>query len=156
MADPALLVSGMANQSSDPVGFIGLGVLGQPMALNLARAGVPLVVWNRSEDALAPLQSLDVRIAATVADLFQRTRTVILMLATEAAIDEVMRRGTTESPHWCGTTRWSTWGQRRPGTACPSRSHRGGRWPICRGTGLGIPAAGRDSHACGDGCGRAR
>ncbi len=26
------------------VGFIGLGVMGQPMALNLARAGTPLVV----------------------------------------------------------------------------------------------------------------
>jgi 3-hydroxyisobutyrate dehydrogenase len=70
--------------------------MGQPMALNLARAGVPLVVWNRSEEGLAPFRSLDVPIAATVGDVFRRTRTVILMLATEAAIDDVMRRGTAE------------------------------------------------------------
>ena len=86
----------MADPSSGawPVGFIGLGVMGRPIALNLARAGVPLVVWNRSADRLAPLRSLEVPIAATVADVFQRTRTVILMLATEAAIDGVLRRGT--------------------------------------------------------------
>lgn len=68
--------------------------MGQPMALNLARSGAPLVVWNRSADGLAPLRSLDVPIAPTVADVFERTRTVILMLATEAAIDAVLRRGT--------------------------------------------------------------
>ena len=32
------------------VGFVGLGVMGQPMALNLAKAGVDLLVWNRSAD----------------------------------------------------------------------------------------------------------
>lgn len=32
----------------EPLGFIGLGVMGRPMALNLARAGTDLVVWNRS------------------------------------------------------------------------------------------------------------
>jgi len=36
-------------------GFIGLGVMGQPMALNLARAGTPLVVWNRSGEKAEPL-----------------------------------------------------------------------------------------------------
>jgi len=30
------------------VGFIGLGVIGTPMALDLARAGTPPVIWNRS------------------------------------------------------------------------------------------------------------
>jgi 3-hydroxyisobutyrate dehydrogenase len=32
------------------LGFIGLGVMGQPMARNLARAGTPLVVWSRSPE----------------------------------------------------------------------------------------------------------
>ena len=30
------------------IGFIGLGAMGEPMALNLFRAGTPLVVWNRT------------------------------------------------------------------------------------------------------------
>lgn len=33
------------------VGFIGLGSMGQPMALNLARAGTPLLVWNRTRSS---------------------------------------------------------------------------------------------------------
>ncbi|HYL69300.1 MAG TPA: NAD(P)-binding domain-containing protein, partial [Candidatus Limnocylindria bacterium] len=30
------------------VGFIGLGLMGNPMARNLLKAGYPLVVWNRT------------------------------------------------------------------------------------------------------------
>jgi 3-hydroxyisobutyrate dehydrogenase-like beta-hydroxyacid dehydrogenase len=32
------------------VGFIGLGIMGRPMALTLLRAGCPLVVHNRTRD----------------------------------------------------------------------------------------------------------
>ncbi len=37
------------------VGFIGLGLMGKPMALNLLRAGYPLVVHNRSQEVVAAL-----------------------------------------------------------------------------------------------------
>ena len=62
------------------LGFIGLGVMGQPMALNLARAGTALVVWNRSPEGTNPLRALGVQVAATPADVFRRARVVILML----------------------------------------------------------------------------
>jgi 3-hydroxyisobutyrate dehydrogenase len=52
------------------VGFIGLGVMGQPMALNLARAGTTLVVWNRSAERSEPLRTGGARVAASPADLF--------------------------------------------------------------------------------------
>ncbi|HEY0526736.1 MAG TPA: NAD(P)-binding domain-containing protein, partial [Stellaceae bacterium] len=39
------------------VGFIGLGVMGQPMALNLARAGTKLVVWNRTAEKSETLRA---------------------------------------------------------------------------------------------------
>jgi 3-hydroxyisobutyrate dehydrogenase len=32
----------------NPIGFIGLGLMGETMALNLLRGDTPLVVWNRS------------------------------------------------------------------------------------------------------------
>ncbi|MCZ4610099.1 NAD(P)-binding domain-containing protein, partial [Streptomyces sp. Lzd4kr] len=76
------------------VGFIGLGVMGQPMALNLARAGTPLVVWNRSTDRCAPLRAAGAEIAASPAEVFARADTVILMLADETALDTVLGRGT--------------------------------------------------------------
>ncbi len=37
------------------VAFLGTGRMGLPMAMNLARAGFPLRVWNRAADRAAPL-----------------------------------------------------------------------------------------------------
>lgn len=76
------------------IGFIGLGVMGQPMALNLARAGMAPVVWNRSAAALAVLGEAGARVADSPAQVFEQARVVIVMLADEAAIDAVLGRGT--------------------------------------------------------------
>lgn len=87
------------------VGFVGLGVMGQPMALNLARAGTPLVVWNRSPARCAPLRAAGAEVAASAAEVFERAGTVILMLADETAVDAVLGRGTPDFPvHVAGRT----------------------------------------------------
>lgn len=78
------------------VGFVGLGVMGQPMALNLARAGTPLVVWNRTPARCEPLRAAGARVAADPEEVFGRADVVILMLADETAIDAVLGRGTPE------------------------------------------------------------
>ncbi|EJJ27542.1 beta-hydroxyacid dehydrogenase, 3-hydroxyisobutyrate dehydrogenase [Rhizobium sp. CF142] len=75
-------------------GFIGLGVMGMPMALNLARAGTDLIVWNRSPESVERLRAAGAEVAADVDAVFGKARTVILMLATEAVIDTVLQRGT--------------------------------------------------------------
>ncbi|WP_251044079.1 MULTISPECIES: NAD(P)-dependent oxidoreductase [unclassified Lysobacter] len=74
------------------IGFIGLGVMGRPMALNLARAGLAPIVWNRSEPALAVLREAGARVAASTQELFRQASVVFLMLADEAAIDAVLER----------------------------------------------------------------
>ncbi|HEX4385670.1 MAG TPA: NAD(P)-dependent oxidoreductase, partial [Myxococcales bacterium] len=70
------------------IGFIGLGVMGQPMAANLLRAGTPLLVWSRS----SALEGAEC--TGSAAEVFRRTRIVILMLANGEAIDAVLGRGT--------------------------------------------------------------
>ncbi|MDR6666315.1 NAD(P)-dependent oxidoreductase [Rhizobium sp. 1399] len=75
-------------------GFIGLGVMGTPMALNLARAGTDLIVWNRSPESVERLWAAGADVAADVDAVFGKAGTVILMLATEAVIDTVLGRGT--------------------------------------------------------------
>jgi 3-hydroxyisobutyrate dehydrogenase len=72
------------------VGFIGLGIMGQPMALNLVRSGTPLVVWNRTPGRCAPLRDAGAEVATDVAEVFDRCPTVLLMLADERAIDDVL------------------------------------------------------------------
>ncbi|MFE6485370.1 NAD(P)-dependent oxidoreductase [Streptomyces sp. NPDC057757] len=76
------------------VGFIGLGIMGQPMALNLARAGTALVVWNRTAARTEPLRAAGAEVAASPAEVFGRARVVFLMLANEKAIDSALGRGT--------------------------------------------------------------
>jgi 3-hydroxyisobutyrate dehydrogenase len=78
----------------EPAGFIGLGVMGQPMALNLLNDGVPLVVWNRSAPAADELRAAGAEAAADVADVFSRTDRVLLMLANGEVVDAVLGRGT--------------------------------------------------------------
>jgi 3-hydroxyisobutyrate dehydrogenase len=75
-------------------GFIGLGLMGAPMALNLARAGTPLVVWNRTRAKTDALREAGAAVAQRAADVFEACEIVFLMLANGAAIDEVLRRGT--------------------------------------------------------------
>ena len=74
------------------IGFVGLGIMGQPMALNLAHAGTPLLVWNRSPARYHPLEEAGAAIAANIDDLFLRTRIVLMMLYDGAAIDAVLGR----------------------------------------------------------------
>ncbi len=74
-------------------GFIGLGVMGQAMALNLARSGTELVVWNRSAAKADPLRMAGAIVATTPAEVFAQAGIVILMLANGDVIDAVLERG---------------------------------------------------------------
>lgn len=76
------------------IGFLGLGTMGEPMALNLVRAGTPLVVWNRTAARCASLRAAGAAVAASPAEVFERTRLVFLMLADGPAVDAVLGRGT--------------------------------------------------------------
>lgn len=82
------------DEPGEEIGFVGLGVMGQPMALNLAKAGTRLVVWNRSPAAADPLREAGATVTVSVEEVFERTRIVILMLVNETVLDEMLRRGT--------------------------------------------------------------
>ena len=77
-----------------PIGFLGLGVMGRPMAANLLRGGVPLVTWSRTRAHCDDAERAGAAVAATADEVFARCRTVLTMLATEDVIDTVLGRGT--------------------------------------------------------------
>jgi 3-hydroxyisobutyrate dehydrogenase len=79
--------------ASAPLGFIGLGTMGEPMALNLVRAGTPLLVWNRSPLKCGILAAAGAAVAKDPAEIFARCEVVILMLLDGAAMDTVLGRG---------------------------------------------------------------
>lgn len=75
-------------------GFIGIGVMGEPMVFNLLWGGVPLVVWSRRRESMAAVEAAGASVAPSVAALFAASHTVILMLVDEQATDAVLRRDT--------------------------------------------------------------
>lgn len=80
--------------TEEKVGFVGLGVMGQPMALNLAKAGARLIVWNRTPERTDPLRNVGAVVAHSVDEVFAGSRIVILMLINETVIDAVLGRRT--------------------------------------------------------------
>jgi 3-hydroxyisobutyrate dehydrogenase len=79
--------------SSVPVGFIGLGAMGEPMALRLAKAGTPLLVWNRTASKCGTVAEAGAAVAKDPAEVFARCPVVFLMLVDGAAMDAVLARG---------------------------------------------------------------
>ena len=77
------------------VGLAGIGRMGAAMARSIARAGRPLVLWNRSLDKAAALAAelaaagATVRVAATPALVAAQADIVLTMLADDAAVQEV-------------------------------------------------------------------
>ncbi|MFF5141443.1 NAD(P)-dependent oxidoreductase [Streptomyces sp. NPDC013157] len=63
------------------------------MALNLARAGTPLVVWNRTPGRAEALRAAGARVAASAEEVFAHARVVFVMLVDETVTDTVLGRG---------------------------------------------------------------
>lgn len=76
-----------------PIGFIGVGTMGEPMALNLVKAGTSLLVWNRSPSKCERLAKAGAAVAGSPAEVFARCDVVISMLLDGAAIDSALARG---------------------------------------------------------------
>ncbi len=78
----------------DTIGFIGLGTMGGPMALNLQKAGFPLLLWNRTPGKAGALLRGGAELAADPTDVFHRCTLVLTMLVDGEALDQVLGRGT--------------------------------------------------------------
>lgn len=74
------MVDGSERSSGEPLGFIGLGVMGRPMARNLLRAGHRLVVHSRSAGPIDELVADGAERATSPADVAGRAGVVITML----------------------------------------------------------------------------
>jgi 2-hydroxy-3-oxopropionate reductase len=72
------------------VGFIGLGIMGKPMAQNLLRADYPLVVLNRSQAAVDELAGEGAQRGASPRDVAARSQVVITMLPDSPDVEAVV------------------------------------------------------------------
>jgi len=71
------------------VGFIGLGIMGKPMAKNLIKAGFTLVVHNRSRTAVDELVKLGATAAGSPREVASSVDTIITMLPNSPDVESV-------------------------------------------------------------------
>ncbi|KAI1429486.1 hypothetical protein F5Y12DRAFT_709970 [Xylaria sp. FL1777] len=71
------------------IGFLGLGTMGTPMALNLSRH-FPITVWNRSPSKYPPLVEAGAKVGATPSQVAKESDIIFTMLFDAAAIDEIL------------------------------------------------------------------
>jgi 2-hydroxy-3-oxopropionate reductase len=75
---------------SETIGFIGLGVMGAPMARNLLEAGHEVVAWNRSPEPLAALVEAGAREAESAAAAASEADLVISILKDDPVVRAVL------------------------------------------------------------------
>jgi 3-hydroxyisobutyrate dehydrogenase-like beta-hydroxyacid dehydrogenase len=72
------------------VGFIGLGLMGKPMAKNLLRAGFPLAVWNRTSAKADDLVREGATLAADPREAASLADVLITIVSDPPALEEVL------------------------------------------------------------------
>ena len=79
---------------SDSIGFIGLGVMGRPMAKNLIKHGHSLVVHSRSRGPVDELVAAGARAGASPAEVASQTSVVITMVPDTPDVEQVIESDT--------------------------------------------------------------
>jgi 2-hydroxy-3-oxopropionate reductase len=76
--------------TAETVGFIGLGVMGRPMARNLLKRGFPLIVHSRSRPPVDDIVAAGATAAASSADVARKARRIITMLPDGPDVESVL------------------------------------------------------------------
>ncbi len=72
------------------IAFIGLGIMGSPMAVHLAKAGHQVAGYNRSPGRTAPLEAAGGRAASSIADAVDGAEVVCVMVPDSPHVQEVL------------------------------------------------------------------
>ncbi|MGH0053142.1 MAG: NAD(P)-binding domain-containing protein, partial [Sphaerochaetaceae bacterium] len=72
------------------IGFIGLGIMGKPMAKNLLKAGYSLVVNDINKEAVAEVVASGATEAASAKDVASQSEVVITMLPNSPHVQTVV------------------------------------------------------------------
>jgi len=76
--------------SNPVIGFIGLGLMGGNMAVNLINRGFDLVVIDRKPETVAEFEALGAKSASTPKELAEQSDIVMLCLTTSAVVESII------------------------------------------------------------------
>ena len=80
----------MKELTDKTVGFIGLGLMGRPMCHNLIKAGLLPVVYNRSPQPRQELAGEGAVVAASSAEVAEKSDIIVIMVADTPAVESVL------------------------------------------------------------------
>jgi 2-hydroxy-3-oxopropionate reductase len=83
------LVLRLHDMKKEKIGFIGLGVMGKPMAMNLLNAGYMLTVWNRTRSKMDDLLAAGASGAKSPREVAEKSDVVIIMVTDSSDVEEV-------------------------------------------------------------------
>ena len=72
------------------IGFIGIGLMGFPMAKNLIKSGYKLKAFNRSQDKAERLKDFGAELSTSIKDAVTSSDVIITMLTDDAAVEKVI------------------------------------------------------------------
>jgi len=72
------------------IGFIGVGLMGFPMAKNLLKAGYKLKAFNRSQDKAERLKEFGAEISTSIKEVVTNSNVIITMLTDDSAVEKVI------------------------------------------------------------------
>lgn len=72
------------------VGFIGLGTMGKPMAMNVAKAGFDLFVYDIREEPLKGIASLGAKIAHSPSEVARHAEIIAVAVVDDAQVESVV------------------------------------------------------------------
>jgi len=72
------------------IGFLGMGIMGAPMAINLLKAGYAVTVWNRAGDKCAPAVEAGAKQGSSAAEVVKECDITFAMLSDPAAAEAVL------------------------------------------------------------------
>ena len=75
---------------AEKVGFVGLGIMGGPMAKNLIEAGHELVLYNRTREKAEELAGDGVEVAESPKQVAEKSDVIITMLPDSPQVEEVL------------------------------------------------------------------
>lgn len=81
----------MSSLDGKVIGFIGLGLMGQPMCRNVQAAGASLVVYNRSRAKVDALARQGMLPASSPREVAEQTDTIVIMVSDTPAVENVIR-----------------------------------------------------------------
>ena len=76
--------------AKETIGFIGLGIMGLPMARNLLKAGYPVVAYNRTSSKAGALAEDGATTTASPREVSERASVIITMVTDSPDVEEVV------------------------------------------------------------------